>query len=294
MTEPELVTGLRYIKWKPVTLTSLSFIFLLMIGAAVFGQGKASPDYRNYQTLSADDVNKQGSLILSGKDEIKKTSRAIFQAHTNYSQSSGADQGQVISRKDAARSEYVIPSGSRVMVVLDGNLNSELTQSPVVSILKNGFSFQGRTLLPAGSKILGRVGPGQDSDRISVNFDQVVFPNGHQMAITGVAMMPDGSPGVVGEFHSGRGYKIAGALGSSFLAGAAAALQTNQVNMLGLEAPKGSTRNAILNGVAQSALEQGRRFGEEAQNQQGYVIVPTGTSFQIYIDREVDLTEVMQ
>ncbi|MDZ4676310.1 MAG: TrbI/VirB10 family protein [Oligoflexia bacterium] len=298
LTQPQLVTGKRLPRWRRISIAGVSVFFLLMISMAVFGEASTQPDFKNYQALTPEEMSKHGVMVLSGKDRealeaTGKQHKSYTIADRNYS-GSGADQGQVISRKDRAHGEYVIPAGSRAEAVLDGDLNSELSQSPVVAQLVSGFSFGGRTLLPAGTKFLGRAGQGQDSERVAVTFDQIVLPNGHQISAGGMAIMQDGSPGVVGDFHSNKGWKVAGALGSSFLSGAASAFQTTQGNAFGIQQPEGSTRNAILNGVAQTTLDQGKRFSEEAQNANGYVTVPSGTRFQIYIERETDLSGALQ
>jgi type IV secretory pathway VirB10-like protein len=293
LTDPELITGKRFIKWKRFGLAAFISIFIAMLGVAVFGQSKPEPDYRNYQSLSADDISKNGVKVLSGLSPNTAIQRKIASSK-QYSAPAGSEQGQIISRKERSKSEYVLPAGSKIPALLDGDLNSELSQSPVTATLTNSFSFQGRTLLPAGTRILGHLAQGQDSDRIGAMFDQFVLPNGHQISIQGVATMLDGSTGIVGEFHSSRGLRVAGALGSSFLSGAAGAFQSTQANSFGIQQPDNTSRNAILNGVAQAALEQGRRFSEEAQQNPGYVTASSGTSFLIYVERETDLSGVYQ
>ena len=293
LTDPQLVTGKRFLKWKQILIASLSGIFLLMIALAVFGQSKAQPDLKNYQSMTAEDLNKHSVMVLSGKDQ----DQVIQKKRSSNGQSisgSGADQTQVITRKDRARSEYIIPAGSKISAILEGQLNSELSQSPVTATLSSAFSFAGKPLLPLGTKALGHVGQGQDSDRIAVVFDQFVLPNGHQISAQGFAIMNDGSPGIVGEFHSNKSWKVAGAIGSSFLSGAAAAFQSTQANGFGIQQPEGSTRNAILNGVAQTTLDQGKRFSEEAQNNPGYVTATPGATFSIYVEKETDLSGAIQ
>jgi type IV secretory pathway VirB10-like protein len=293
LTDPQLVTGKRFLRWKRLFIAGTTGAFLLLTGVAVFGQSKIQPDLVNYHSLSADDLNKHGVVILSGKDQSKSVqSRKI--ASQSYAGATGSDQGQVISRKEQSRSDYVIPAGSKIPVILDGDLNSELSQSPVTARLTSAFTFQGRTLLPAGTKVLGHLGQGQDSERIAVTFDQFVFPNGHQLSAQAFGIMPDGSPGIVGEFHSEKGMKMAAAIGSSFLSGAAGAYQSTQANSFGIQQPDNTSRNAILNGVAQSTLEQGKRFADDAQNKPGYVTAKSGASFQIYVEKETDLSGVYQ
>ena len=284
LTEAELITGKRFIKWKRLGAACFIGLFLIMVGVAVFGQSRPEPDFRNYQSLSADDVNKHGVRVLSGGAPVKSIQRRLALIQPDPGASS-ADQGQVISRKVRTRSDYILPAGSKIPAILDGDVNSDLSQSPVTATLTKSFSFQGRTLLPAGTKVLGHLGQGQDSDRIAAIFDQFVFPNGHQISAQGVAVMLDGSTGIVGEFHSNRAWKVAGALGSSFLSGAAAAFQSTEANSFGIQQPDSTTRNAILNGVAQTALEQGRRYGEEAQKNPGFVTASSGTSFLVYVEK---------
>ena len=254
---------------------------------------KTPADDKHYRTLPTDSVVKQGAVILkAGSYEIRK--REPSSSHGVGTAQSGSEQTQVIARKDRAHGEYVIPAGSKINVVLDGDLNSELQQSPVTAQLIEGFSFQGRNLLPAGTKALGHVNQAAESERIGIQFDQLVLPNGHQIGAQGYALMVDGSPGIVGEYHSGRFGKIAGAVGLSFLSGASAALQTTQANAFGYDQPENSTRNAILNGMARTTLDQGKNLAESAQNSKGYVTLSSGASFQLYFEKEVDLSGAVQ
>ncbi|MEQ1875507.1 MAG: TrbI/VirB10 family protein [Bdellovibrionia bacterium] len=293
LTEPELITGRKRFRWKQTGIAAVVFIFLLMVGFAVFGKSEAPPDDGNFQSVSAEDVSKKGALIFSTKDASQSRGGSSGYRGPQYPDSS-AEQSQVINRKDRARNEYSIPSGTKITAILEGELNSELGQTPVVAVTQSSLIFQGRTLIPAGSKILGKTGTDEDSERIGIVFDQIVYPNGHQVSASGLAMMSDGSPGVVGSHHSSRPWKIAGAIGTSFISGASAAFQTTTPNAFGIHQAEGSTRNAILNGVAQATLDQAKRFGEEAQTQKGYVTLPSGSTFLVYFEREVDLSGVLE
>jgi type IV secretory pathway VirB10-like protein len=290
LTQPELVTGKKYPRWKRIGLAAAALMLIVMFAVAVFGKGNADPDDQNYRPLSVNDINKYGDRVLANgdRDQSDRPKGAV----ASISAPIGRDEAQVISRKEKSRGEYILPAGSRVSAILDGAIDSQLAQGPVTALLQQGFAFQGRTILSAGTKILGHMGQGQDSDRLEVVFDQAVMPNGHQVSIKAAAVMPDGSPGIVGDRHTGRALQIAGALGSSFLAGTAAALETNQVNMLGISQPDNSTRNAILNGLAQTTLQQGKQFSDGAQKNRGYVTVQSGSSFQVYFEHETDFTEV--
>jgi hypothetical protein len=293
-TPPALITNRRHLKWKNVAASAAGIFLIIILWKSFTGTAKASPDNEKYRTLSPDIVAKQGVVVLKAGDyEIKRKS-LVTSASRRSQVNDGGDQGQVISRKDRAKSEYFLPAGTRIAFILDGSLNSQLSHSAVTALMPNGYSFKGRTLLPAGTKALGYAEPSEGGDRIGIQFDQIVLPSGHQITAKGTAQMPDGSPGIVGEYHSGKWGHVAGALGSSFLSGAAAAFETNQANAFGIQQPEGSTKNAILNGVARAALDQGKRFSDDAQNSKGYVTAPSGMSFQIYFDQEVDLSGALQ
>ena len=64
--------------------------------------------------------------------------------------------------------------------------------------------------------------------------------------------------------------------------------------MGGFNQPEQSTQNAILNGLARSTLDQGKRMGDTAQNKKGYVTVPSGANFDAYFEKETDLSGVLQ
>lgn len=261
-TEKEVSSGNRRLKLKPTLISLSAFMIIFLICKSIFGQSKVKPDEDNYSSVGADTVARQGTVIIKiGDVEIRKNSKNNDHISV-YSGGgfSGADQGQVISRKDRNRGEYVLPAGTKVSVTLEGALNSQLSQSPVVASILETFTFKGKKLIPVGSKVLGRVTESSDSERLGVIFDQLVYPSGVQISAQSSAMMEDGSPGIVGDFHSGRWTQFAGSIGLSFISGAAAALESSQANAFGYNQPVPSSQNAILNGLAKATLDQGKRM----------------------------------
>jgi type IV secretory pathway VirB10-like protein len=296
-SETGIETGKREFRTRRALICLAVFFLIFLLCKSIFGESKPQPDDANYKAVPVDTVAREGTVIvkLGELELVKKGKDKPGLTPSGYSSGGGeGDQGQVISRKDRAHSEYVLPAGTKIQVTLDGDLNSQLNQSPVVAQVNSTFSFKGKKLIPVGTKILGRVAESSDSERIGVAFDQLVYPNGTQISASSMALMGDGSPGIIGDFHSGRWTQFAGSVGLSFISGAAAAMETTQANAFGFDQPDQSARNAILNGLSRSTLDQGKRVGEGAQNKKGYVTIPSGANFDVYFEKEVDLSGVIQ
>lgn len=126
-------------------------------------------------------------------------------------------------------------------------------------------------------------------ERVQIECTHLVAPSGKTFQTKAVVTDKNGSLGLKAQVLSQKGLLVAGAIGTGFLSGTAAALQPDQYSQsqsLGFQkAP--SARNLILQGVAQSSLDQSKRLIEQATNEKPILILNPQTPVALYFEEEV-------
>jgi hypothetical protein len=78
-----------------------------------------------------------------------------------------------------------------------------------------------------------------------------------------------------------------GAMASSFISGVAASQQTVAPTAFGFQEAPPTGRNAIFQGVAQTAADQSKRIIEESTQEKPILLCTEGTPVTVYLDQEV-------
>ncbi len=166
-----------------------------------------------------------------------------------------------------------IPPGSETTA----KLLMGATDGPVKAELTSPLMVDGSTVLDSGVVLLGR---GQSSsDRLDIEFNRAVFQNGKFILVSGEAYdKSDSTLGIKGERAGSVALKIAAGSGLYFLSGMAAGLESSSYSQYG-EMTMPSARNALLNGVAQSASENAQNYLQKIKNRHPKIVVKKGTEF---------------
>ena len=105
--------------------------------------------------------------------------------------------------------------------------------------------------IPAGTQAIGQATFEEGSKRIQVHFNTLVYPDGDQHGLQGVAMMGDGSAGLIGDYHSEGVRRELGNFFGNFISGFAAGMTDRTASGgMGIPYDVGSVKNGVLNGVA--------------------------------------------
>lgn len=153
--------------------------------------------------------------------------------------------------------------------------------SPVLVELKDqqgGFS---------GLRIMGTATQSSTPGRLNIQAQRVVFRSGSSQLVQGMILDQEGAQGIGAQVLSQKALTIAGALGSSFISGLAAAEQSTSTNAFGFETTQRSARNSLLGGLAQTAADQSKRFIEEATSEKPVLILDAGTQVTVLLQEEV-------
>lgn len=187
-------------------------------------------------------------------------------------------------------SEEIVPLGSMVKCILIHNIVTNNFNSPVIAQVWEDFYFDGELLLPFGTRIYGTAFAGRQRDRITVQFHNIVFQDGKTLKINAIGLSKDGSGGLTGTVIDNRNKKIFVQMAVNFLSGLALGLQQTATNAVtGLSEVQGNSRNAILNGVANTFENEAKRIQKEVEDAKGYAVVLAGNEFVVYFEKESDV-----
>lgn len=193
---------------------------------------------------------------------------------------------QIIKRGENAAD--VLPMGSGIQVELIGKVESTDASSPVQAlILQDVLSPVSALVIPKGTKVIGNGQLNASRERLQVRFHTLVFPEGEQFGISGLAAMPDGSSGLEGDFSSGALKRNGSQFIGTFLGGVAEGLKDRTaMGGLGIPFEPGGLKNGVLNGIVQTSQNYTKTQTEQMGQAGASIKVPSGTRFVLFLDRE--------
>lgn len=181
-----------------------------------------------------------------------------------------------------------LASGTSLSAKIVNRVVTSDARSPVIAVITSTSADSGGGEIPVGTKVLGTAEGSSGSDRVQIAFYTMVFESGREISFNGQAVMPDGSSGIAGDYHSQLMKKEGGRFLSHFAAGFAKSYKDKEPGGVFAYEP-GNLKNAALGGVAESASEQAKSYGEEMKNVRPFVSVDPGTPFLIFLDKGLKL-----
>jgi hypothetical protein len=183
---------------------------------------------------------------------------------------------------------FGLSSGTSIPAKVVNRIVTSDSRSPVIAIVTNDATSQGGFTVPAGTKVLGNAQADPGSDRVQVTFHTLVFESGLEQPFSAVAVMPDGSSGIDGDYHSQMLKKEGGRFLSNFVSGFASSFKDREKGGV-LPFEPGNLKNAALGGVSESASEQAKAYGEEMKNVKPFITVEPETPFLIFLEKGMSL-----
>jgi len=140
----------------------------------------------------------------------------------------------------------------------------------------------------SGLRTLGKARLGGTEGRIVILVDRIVFRKGTSISIRGSVQDESGAFGLEAEVLSSKALAMVGAMAGSFISGLAASQQTlTPTSAFGFREAQPTGRNAILQGVAQTAADQSKRLIEEGTKERPILLSEGGTNVILYLEEEV-------
>jgi len=181
-----------------------------------------------------------------------------------------------------------LSSGTAIPAKLLTRIVTADSRSPVMAQITSEISSPMGFAIPVGTKVLGTAQGDPGTDRVQVTFHTFVFENGTEQQFSAVAVMPDGSSGISGDYHSRILKKESGRFLGNFISGFADGFKDRQQGGI-LPFEPGNLKNAALGGISESASEQAKAYAENMKNVTPYVTIEAGTVFMIFLEKGMSL-----
>ena len=139
----------------------------------------------------------------------------------------------------------------------------------------------------SGLRLMGTARHSSAGDRIGIEFQRILFRGGATGSIQAVALDESGALGVPAYVMSQKALSVMGAMASSFISGVASSQQSLVPNAFGFQATQPTGRNAILQGLSQTAADQSKRLIEEATTAKPVLILEPNTEITVLVQEEV-------
>ena len=190
-----------------------------------------------------------------------------------------------IPAQPGRQSQLQLPTGTEIVAHTTNAISSGL-ESPVVAVVDRNVELNDSALIPQGARVIGYTA-GAVKDRINVRFTSVLLPSNREITISGLALMKDGSAGLVGKVQ-GSGRPILS--GAARIGTGAAVVATQFAGQGSLNQPF-SQADYLRNQMAAEVATQGNRLSNRFQQPMSVPIVKVGTNqpLRIFLLNALDL-----
>jgi type IV secretory pathway VirB10-like protein len=179
--------------------------------------------------------------------------------------------------RDATQTDAQLPSGTEIIAHTTNAISSGL-ESPVIAIVDRSVQLGSSVVIPQGARVIGFTA-GAVKDRINVRFTSLILPNNHEVAISGLALMKDGSAGLMGKVQ-GSGHPV---LGTAARIGTGAAVVATEFAGAGSLNQPFSQADYLRNQMAYEIASEGSRYSNHLQQPTSVPIVTVKTNEPIRI-----------
>jgi hypothetical protein len=179
--------------------------------------------------------------------------------------------------RDATQTDAQLPSGTEIIAHTTNAISSGL-ESPVIAIVDRSIQLGSSVVIPQGARVIGFTA-GAVKDRINVRFTSLILPNNHELTISGLALMKDGSTGLMGKVQ-GSGHPV---LGTAARIGTGAAVVATEFAGAGSLNQPFSQADYLRNQMAYEIASEGSRYSNRLQQPTSVPIVTVRTNEPIRI-----------
>src|SRR5581483_7786934 len=174
-------------------------------------------------------------------------------------------------------SETQLPAGTEIVAHTTNAISSGL-ESPVIAVVDRSVQLGDGVVIPQGARVIGYTA-GAVKDRINVRFTSLLLPNNREVPISGLALMKDGSAGLVGKVQ-GSGHPVLA--GAARVATGASALAIQLAGQGSLNQPF-SQADYLRNQLAAEVASEGSRYSNRLRQPASVPIVTVKTNQSIRI-----------
>jgi type IV secretory pathway VirB10-like protein len=179
--------------------------------------------------------------------------------------------------RESSQPEIQLPSGTEIIAHTTNSISSGL-ESPVIAVVDRSVQLDDSVLIPQGTRVIGYTA-GAVKDRINVRFTSLILPSNREITISGLALMKDGSAGLVGKIQ-GSGHPV---LGTAARIGTGAAVVATEFAGAGSLNQPFSQADYLRNQMAYEIASEGSRYSNRLQQRTSIPIVTVNTNQPVRI-----------
>lgn len=152
---------------------------------------------------------------------------------------------QGVTQKTPAKTKYFLTTGFSFPARLENAIYSYNVETPAIAIVERNITYQRKVVIPAETRVIGTVTIQKAHDRVLIQFHTLVFPEGDEIKLPGIALSLDGSAGLKGKVETHKDSAVANTVLRSVVAGTQAALDITGVSPIASQATQGVSQEVI-------------------------------------------------
>ncbi|MGE4232075.1 MAG: TrbI/VirB10 family protein [Bacteriovoracia bacterium] len=288
LEEARPYTKKRKIKMKTVKWVSGVSLVVMILLILWKGETPKEPQPATASSVVTSPTTNAAAEYVQSQNEKGSFSRPAMQgSYSGGTLQRNRNAAQVISRSTQGLDlENSLPMGFGIVVRLINAIQSD-SSSPVIAEITEDVYGKSNLLIPARTRAIGTASFRNGAQRLDLRFHTFVFPEGDQHAVQGIGMMPDGSAGLAGEYHSGEGLRQIGRFVGNFVGGFAHGMTEKTASgMSGTPYEIASLKNGVFMGMSQSAEDVSKQFAENMGQTKPYMTLNQGSRFILYLEKE--------
>jgi len=292
-----VIEPVSFSKKKRINLRGIAWlgcVFLGLFCVGVFIAPAPEEETRNYsesksagsQAVSGDQVPAQ-----SMPSDNPLSTAAIRSYTSDFGGGGGKGSGSnrnttmIIAREND--SSTTLPPGTKFSVKLIQNVTVTARSIPVIGRIVSSVSSQSSIAIPEDSQIFGEATLDEDTERASITWKSILFPDGRSKNVSAIALGADNQAGVDGNYHSDAVKNTAGQMISRFVGGFA----EGAINRGAMGANQGGVQNGLLQGAADTAKDRTEAWSEDLKKQRAWIELEAGAQFQTILSQPFNFRE---
>jgi hypothetical protein len=172
-----------------------------------------------------------------------------------------------------------LPPGTKFWVKLAQPATVTNRTLPVIGVVASTVSSESSIAIPDSSQIFGEATLDTESERASIIWKSIRFPDGRSKTLSALALGADNQAGVDGSYHSDALKNTAGQLIGRFVGGVA----EGAITRTPFGSSQGGVQNGLLQGAADTAKDRTDAWSEDLKKTRAWIELEAGARFQVIL-----------
>lgn len=274
---------------------NVSIIFFSVVGIfLILGMLMPSDDNRVFRQTAKEAASKTEATPKNETEQRPNNTASKIWGNGSSSFSNSQRGGSQINYNTAmvigtkngnARTE--LHAGTKIRLQIIDKFIASAEGTPVIAKSIEDVTSDSGNSIPQGSLFYGEATYQKSSDRATIQFKKVSYPNGAIRDIKASAVGGDGMAGLDGDIKSDAAKNSVGQVITTFIGGLAA----GSVERDFMGNSKGGVSNGLLHAVSETARDRAQKYGESMKDAREWIEVQAGTPCDAVIQQSFQMVE---